>query len=57
MVYGVPVFYPLNLCLEVYLLSTVWFDTHLLAFTTFVGYKPEFFLLSILLFSEAMEIC
>ena len=29
-VVGVPVFHPLSLCLEVYLLSTVWFGAHLL---------------------------
>ena len=40
-VVGVPVFHPLSLCLEVYLLSTVWFVTHpLLLKFFFVGYEP-----------------
>ena len=34
-VVGVPVFHPFSLCLEVYLLSTVWFGTH---------YEPGFLL-------------
>ena len=41
-VVGVPVFHPLSLCLEVYLLSTVWFGTHPLLLQIFVGYEPEF---------------
>ena len=39
-VVGVPVFHPLSLCLEVYLLSTVWFGTHPLLLQIFVGYLP-----------------
>ena len=49
-VVGVPVFHPLSLCLEVYLLSTVWFGTHTLLLQIFVGYKPGF--LWYLLFSS-----
>ena len=43
-VLGVPAFYPLSLCLEVYLLSTVWFGNHPLLLQFFVGYEPEFLL-------------
>ena len=43
-VVGVPVFHPLSLCLEVYLLSTVWFGNHPLLLQFFVGYDPEFLL-------------
>ena len=39
---GVPVFHSLSLCLDVYLLSTVWFGTHPLLLQIFVGYKPGF---------------
>ena len=40
-VVGVLVFHPLSLCLEVYLLSTVWFGTHpLLLQKKCVGYEP-----------------
>ena len=49
-VVGVLVFHPLSLCLEVYLLSTVWFGTHPLLLQIFVGYKPRF--LWYLLFSS-----
>ena len=41
---GVPVFHPLSLCLDVYLLSTVWFGTHPLLLQIFVGYEPGFLL-------------
>ena len=37
-VVGAPVFHPLSLCLEVYLLSTVLFGTHPLLLQIFVGY-------------------
>ena len=40
----VPVFHPLSLSLEVYLLSTVWFDTHPSLYNFFVGYEPGFLL-------------
>ena len=43
-VVGLPVFHPLSLCLEVYLLSTVWFGTHPLLLEIFVGYEPQFLL-------------
>ena len=43
-VVGVPVFHPLSLCLDVYLLSTVWFGNHPLLLQFFVGYEPEFLL-------------
>ena len=43
-VVGVPVFHTLSLFLEVYLLSTVWFGTHLLLLQIFVGYEPGFLL-------------
>ena len=43
-VVGVPVFHPLCLCLEVYLLSTVWFGTHPLLLQIFVGYELGFLL-------------
>ena len=43
-VVGVPVYHPLSLCLEVYLLSTVWFGTHPLLLQIFVGYEPGFLL-------------
>ena len=43
-VVGVPAFHPLSLCLEVYLLSTVWFGTHDLLLQIFVGYEPGFLL-------------
>ena len=49
-VVGVPVFHPLSLCLEVYLLRTVWFGTQPLLLQIFVGYKPGF--LWYLLFSS-----
>ena len=41
---GVPVFHSLSLCLDVYLLSTVWFGTHPLLLQIFVGYEPGFLL-------------
>ena len=44
------VFYPLSLCLEVYLLSTVWFDTHPLLLQIFVGYEPCFLVVHVILF-------
>ena len=44
-VVGVPVFHPLNLYLEVYLLSTVWFGTQPLLLQIFVRYELGFFLL------------
>ena len=54
-VVGVPVFHPLSLCLEVYLLSTVWFGTHpLLLQIFFVGYEPGFLLY--LLFSSFLRL-
>ena len=57
-VVGVPVFYPLNLCLEVYLLSTVWFGTHPLLLQIFVGYEPDFCCTChSLLFRGFLEIC
>ena len=44
-VVGVPVFHPLSLCLEVYLLSTVSFGTHFLLLQyLFIGYEPGFLL-------------
>ena len=43
-VVGVLVFHPLCLCLEVYLLSTVWFGTHPLLLQIFVSYEPGFLL-------------
>ena len=43
-VVGVPVFHPLSLCLDVYLLSTVWFGTHPLLLQIFVGNEPGFLL-------------
>ena len=43
-VVGVLVFHPLSFCLEVYLLSTVWFGTDPLLLQIFVGYEPGFFL-------------
>ena len=57
-VVGVPVFHPLSLCLEVYLLSTVWFGTHPLLLQIFVGYEPGFLLyLSFSSFPSFLEIC
>ena len=49
-VVGVPVFHSLSLCLDVYLLSTVWFGTYPLFLQIFVGYEPGFLLY--LLFSS-----
>ena len=44
-VVGVPVFHSLSLCLEVYMMSTVCFDTHpLLLQIFFVGYEPRILL-------------
>ena len=43
-VVGVPVFHLFSLCLEVYLMSTVWFNTHPLLQQIFVGYVPGFLL-------------
>ena len=43
-VVGVLEFHPLCLCLEVNLLSTVWFGTHPLLLQIFVGYDPGFLL-------------
>ena len=43
-VVGVSVFHSLSLCLDVYLLSTVWFGTHPLLLQNFVGYEPGFLL-------------
>ena len=57
-VVGVPVFHPLSLCLEVYLLSIVWFGTHPLLLQIFVGYEPAFLLyLSFSFFLSFLEIC
>ena len=57
-VVGVPVFHPLSLCLEVYLLSTVWFGTHPLLLQNFVGYEPGFCCTChSLLFQGFLEIC
>ena len=57
-VVGVFVFHPLNLCLEVYLLSTVWFGTHPLLLQIFVGYEPDFcWTCHSLLFRGFLEIC
>ena len=57
-VVGVPVFHPLSLCLEVDLLSTVWFVTHpLLLKFFFVGYEPGFLLsVSVSSFRSFLEI-
>ena len=41
---AVPVFHSLSLCLEVYMMSTVCFDTHPLLLQIFVGYEPGFLL-------------
>ena len=41
---GVPVFHPLSLCLEVYLLRIGSFGTHPLLPQIFVGYEPGFLL-------------
>ena len=49
-----PVFHSLSLCLDVYLLSTVWFGTHPLLLQIFVGYEPGF--LSYLSFSSFLSI-
>ena len=55
---GVPVFHPLSLCLDVYLLSTVWFGTHPLLLQIFVDYEPGFLLyLSFFFFRDFLEIC
>ena len=55
-VVGVPVFHPLSLCLEVYLMSTVWFGTHPLLLQIFVGYELGFLLyLSFSSFSRLLE--
>ena len=54
-VVGLPVFHPLSLCLEVYLLSTVWFGTHPLLLQIFVGYEPG--TCHSLLFRGFLEIC
>ena len=43
-VVGVSVFHPLSLCLEVYLLSTVWFGTHPFLVQIYLGYEPQFLL-------------
>ena len=41
---GVPVFHSHSFCLEVYLLSTVWYVTHPCYYNFFVGYEPGFLL-------------
>ena len=57
-VVGVPVFHPLSLCLDVYLLSTVWFGTHPLLLQIFLDYEPGFCCTcQSLLFRGFMEIC
>ena len=49
-VVAVPLFHSLSLCLEVYMMSTVCFDTHPLLLQIFVGYEAGFLLY--LLFSS-----